>query len=281
MQRHRAIILDLDGTLVSDDGIIHPHTRAALHRIHDQGIRVMVATGRSEKSAAPTIDDLGIHLPTIIYNGAALWCPKDRRLIRERLIDAEQLDVILDFAHREDLMPVVMCAQTKRAFTARPQVLEFPLHDMTHIDLVSEEELRLEKPIRLSVFSERHENAAEFAEEIRKIHDADAYMTWFPLSLLPELRDSPLKVVDIQPPCEGKKEALIYLQEEEGISPEEVVAIGDATNDLPMVTEAGLGVAMGNAMDELKKVADRIIGSNETGTIGDLVDELWPADSFS
>ena len=278
MPRYKAIILDLDGTLVSDDGVIHPHTRSALHRIHDQGIRVMVATGRSEKSAAPTIDDLGIPLPTIIYNGAALWCPTERRLIRERLIDAEQLDVILNFAQKENLMTVVMCADTKRAFTSRPQVLEFPLHDMTHIDLVSEAELRLEKPIRLSVFSERHENAAEFAEEIREIHDADAYMTWFPLNLLPELRDSHLKVVDIQPPCEGKKEALIHLEAEEGISPEEVVAIGDATNDLPMVSEAGLGVAMGNAMDELKTAADRIIGQNDTGTIGDLIDELWPAD---
>ena len=276
MSRPRALIVDLDGTLLSDDGVIHPDTRSALHRIHHEGIRVMVATGRSEKSAAPAVDALGIHLPTIIYNGAALWCPIERRLIRERLIDADHLDAILDFAHAEDLMPVVMCADTKKAFTARPQVLQFPLHDMPHLEIVSESDLRIEKPIRLSVFSERHNNAAEFADEIRKIHDAESYMTWFPLSLLPELRDSPLKVVDIQPPCEGKKEALIYLAEEEGIPAEEVIAIGDATNDLPMVTEAGLGVAMGNAMDELKEVADRIIGKNDTGTIGELVDEIWP-----
>ena len=273
----RALILDLDGTLLSDEGVIHPHTRSALHRIHQEGVRVMVATGRSEQSAAPAVDDLGIHLPTIIYNGAALWCPKDRQLIRERLIEADHLDVILDFAHAEDLMPVVMCADTKKAFTARPEVLKFPLHDMNNIKVVSESDLRLEKPIRLSVFSQRHENAADFADEIRQIHDSDAYMTWFPLNLLPELRNSPLKVVDIQPACEGKKEALIYLEEKEGIRPEEVVAIGDAPNDIPMVTEAGLGIAMGNAMDELKEVADRIIGDNASGTIGDLVDELWPA----
>ena len=75
---------------------------------------------------------------------------------------------------------------------------------------------------------------------------------------------------------EGKKEALNYLEQEEEILPEEVVAIGDAPNDIPMVTEAGLGIAMGNAMSELKGVADRIIGTNDTGTIGELVDELWP-----
>ncbi len=276
MSRPRALVVDLDGTLLSDEGTIHPQTRSALHRIHGEGVRVMIATGRSEQSAAPAVDDLGIHLPTIIYNGAALWCPKDRQLIRERLIEAKHLDVILDFAHAEDLMPVVMCADTKKAFTARPQVLDFPLHDMNNIEIVSESDLRLERPIRLSVFSKRHENAAEFAEEIRKIHDSDSYMTWFPLNLLPELRDSPLKVVDIQPACEGKKEALNYLEEEEGIKPELVVAIGDAPNDVPMVAGAGLGIAMGNAMEELKQVADRIIGNNDTGAIGDLVDELWP-----
>ena len=276
MAKPRALILDLDGTLLSDEGEIHPHTRKSLHRISKSGVRVMVATGRSEQSAAPAVDDLGIPLPAVIYNGAAIWCPKNRTVIRERLIDSEHLDVILDFAHQEDLMPVVMCADTKRAFTARPQVLKFPLHDMKNIEVVSESDLRLDRPIRLSVFSERHENAAEFAEEIKKLHVADSYMTWFPLNLLPELRNSPLKVVDIQPACEGKKEALNYLEQEEEILPEEVVAIGDAPNDIPMVTEAGLGIAMGNAMSELKGVADKIIGTNDTGTIGELVDELWP-----
>ena len=76
MAKPRALILDLDGTLLSDEGEIHPHTRKSLHRISKSGIRVMVATGRSEQSAAPAVDDLGIPLPAVIYNGAAIWCPK-------------------------------------------------------------------------------------------------------------------------------------------------------------------------------------------------------------
>jgi hydroxymethylpyrimidine pyrophosphatase-like HAD family hydrolase len=81
--------------------------------------------------------------------------------------------------------------------------------------------------------------------------------------------------VDAHPPCKGKGEALRIVQERWGISPQEVVAVGDACNDLPMVLAAGLGVAMQNSMPELLEQADRVIGDNEGAAIAGLIEELF------
>lgn len=276
MPRYEALILDLDGTLLEDSGKILSRTRSALLRIASQGVHVMIATGRSEQSARPVIEDLGILNPTVIYNGAAIWCPNENRLIAEKNLVPEHLECLLRYAEDEGLLPVVMCAGTKRALSPRNETLNYALHDMKNIQIVSESEMRIERPIRLSLFSDRHHDTKSFANQVREISPIEAYLTWFPLNLLPSHRDSPLQVVDIQPLCEGKKEALLFLQENKGIHPSRCVAIGDAPNDIPMVEAAGLGVAMGNGMDELKVTADRIIGANNTEAIADLIDELWP-----
>ncbi len=275
MYEFEAIILDLDGTLIEDGGGIRPRVRTALHRIADAGIHVMIATGRSEQSAAPAIEVLQILNPMVIYNGAAVYCPSSRSLIEERNLDLKHLDQLLDYAETHDLLPVVMCAGSKRALSPRSEALNYALHDMKAIEIVHPDQMRIDRPIRLSLFSEQHQDTQQFADEIRAVSDSEAYFTWFPLNLLPSHRDSSLLVVDVQPPCEGKSEALRFLQQHHGFSPERCVAVGDATNDSPMVELAGLGIAMGNAMDELKEVADRVIGANDTDAIADLIDELW------
>ncbi len=84
-----------------------------------------------------------------------------------------------------------------------------------------------------------------------------------------------MNCVDLHPPCRGKAEALRVLDEQEGIPPEAVVAVGDATNDLPMMEAAGLGVAMGSGMPEVIAVADRVIGGHDTDAIAELIEELF------
>ena len=279
MPLYDALILDLDGTLLEDTGNIAPRTRNALRRISDQGIHVMIATGRSEQSAKPVIEDLGILNPTLIYNGAAICCPKEQRLLEERNLSGEHLECLLRYAETEKLLPVVMCAGSKRALSPRSETLNYALHDMKYIEIVSESEMRIDRPIRLSLFSDRHQDTESFAKKVRELSPTEVYLTWFPLNLLPSHRDSPLQVVDVQPQCDGKREALRFLQENNGIPPDRCVAIGDAPNDIPMVEAAGLGVAMGNGMDELKAKADRVIGSNNSSAIAELVDELWPGKS--
>ena len=82
-------------------------------------------------------------------------------------------------------------------------------------------------------------------------------------------------VVDLHAPCRGKAEALRVLEENYGIQASRVVAVGDAMNDVPMLEAAWLGVAMQRSSPDAAAAADRIIGDNNSGAIGELVDELF------
>ena len=105
------------------------------------------------------------------------------------------------------------------------------------------------------------------------------YLTSFPLDALASHRTSPLQVVDVHPPCRGKAEAVRVLWEHYGIPAQRVIAIGDATNDLPMFAAAGLSVSMENGMSEARAAAQRLIGHNNSPAIAELVEELLLAPS--
>lgn len=271
-----ALLLDLDGTLVDDEGEVHPRTLAALRAAAGRGVRVMVATGRSEAATEPVLGVLGLDSPAVVYNGAGLWCVQQRRLIEERTLSGRTLARALAYGAEHGFMTVVMAQGVKHALRPRDEVERLALRDMTDLRYVDAGDLRLEHVIRVTVFTDRFPSSEAFAADVEAWIDQPVYITHFPLSVLPHHRQSRLQVVDVHPPCRGKAEALRVVAERWGIPAERVVAVGDATNDLEMMAAAGLGVAMGNAMPAVLERADRVIGANDTDTIADLVEELFP-----
>ena len=71
-----------------------------------------------------------------------------------------------------------------------------------------------------------------------------------------------VEVLEIFDPAVNKWEGILHVARLHGLQPAQIIAIGDDVNDLPMLTRAGLGVAMGNARDEVKSAAKKVIGSN-------------------
>lgn len=270
-----AILLDLDGTLVADDGRIHPRTLAALRAAHAQGVRAMVATGRSELATIPVLDELAFDTPAIVYNGAAVYCPVERRMLEERVLSERTLGRAIDFGERHNHMTVTMCVGVKYATQPRTDGEHLALYDMTGLVIADRATMLSRRAVRVTLFSERHASSDEFAAEIEAAIAQPVYITHFPLSALPHHRSSKLAVCDVHPPCKGKAEGLRVLRELYGIAPKRVVAVGDATNDVPMFEAAGLAVAMRDSMAEALAAADRVIGPNDGDAIGALVEELF------
>lgn len=271
-----AILIDLDGTLVDERDRIHPHTLETLRAADAAGVAVMVATGRSETATIPVLDNLGLEGPAVVFNGAGVWCPKTRRLIEERVLADETVARAIGFGVEHGHMLVTMCRGTKYVMEPAEVVERMALQDMTGLTFVeTPEELAAEYAIRVTLFSDRHADSGAFAEEVEAHIRRPVYTTHFPLAWLPHHRESKLLVVDLHPPCRGKGEGLRFLHETRGILPERIVAVGDASNDVPMFREAGLAVAMGGAFSEALEAADRVIGGNETAAIGELVEELF------
>ncbi|MBI5432396.1 MAG: HAD family phosphatase [Planctomycetes bacterium] len=272
-----AILLDLDGTLVDEHDRIHPRTLAALREAHRRGVRVLVATGRSELATLPVLEQLAIPAPAIVFNGAGLWCQEKRRLIEERVLSKRTLDRAVDFGERHGLLTVSMCAGVTYTLEPRTEMERLALKDMTGLVPSSPEEMRFRRAIRVTLFSETYESSGAFASAVEAWIAQPIYATHFPLNVLAHHRASRLQVVDIHPPCRGKAEGLRVLEEHYGVPASRVVAVGDATNDIPMFEAAGLAVAMGDGMREAVEAADRVIGNVGTDAIGALVEELFLA----
>lgn len=273
---YKAIVLDLDGTLVNDDGRIPAGTLARLQAAAQNGVHVMVATGRSELATKDVLVELDVNTPALVYNGAALWCPRTHKLVEERLLSNRSVSQVLEFAESRDLAVVCMRAGAKFGTVAANDVEKAAMAGFKNLSVVGREDLPREFVIRITCFSGQHEDSESLQADCLSAVDGPIYTTHFPLSMLVQHRTSPMNVVDVQPPCRGKGEALRILKESFGIEAAEVVAVGDAMNDLPMLEEAGLSVAMEKSHPTVLRRADRVIGDNNTDTIGDLVDELFP-----
>ena len=272
---YRALVLDLDGTLIGPSGQPHPRTKQVLQRLMASDVYVMIATGRSEGGTRGVLRGLGLENPAIVFNGAGLFCPVRDKLLEERTLSDRTVARVLGFCERLDLPAVVMGAGAKYARRPQSDVEARALRGLEDLNLVEPGDLPRERLIRITVFSDRYEDSARLEADLAADLAQPAYLTHFPLNALYEHADSPYQVVDVQPPCRGKGEALRWLHEVRGIRPEEVVAVGDATNDLLMFEAAGLAVAMRDSMPEAAAAADRVIGGAESDTIAELCEELF------
>ena len=270
-----AILLDLDGTLVDEENRVHPRTLAALRAAHARGVVVMIATGRSETATLPVIEALAIDRPALVYNGAGLYCPREGRMLEERVLSPRTQARAVGLAFERDYLVVTMCAGRKYTTVPSSAVERLALHDMTGLSFVPPETLLAPSAMRVTLFSERHPDSQSFALEVEAAIDQPVYLTHFPLNWLPQHRDSALLVCDVQPPCQGKAEGLRVLAERFGIPRQRVVAVGDADNDVPMLAAAGLGVAMENAYPAALSAAQRVIGPNDSDAIALLVEEIF------
>lgn len=272
---YQALLLDLDGTLITDEGRIRPRTLAAIQAAHARGVRVMIATGRSELGVAAVLSELAMDTPAVVFNGAGLFCPVEKRLLEERLLSARVVARCFEYAERSGLMPVIQVAGAKYAPHPRDDHEERALRGLEGMRYVPFDELPREYVIRVTFFSDRHADSDTLAAEVEGSIAQPLHLTHFPLNALATHRDSALFVVDVQPPCRGKGEALRVLAERYGIAAERVVAVGDADNDLPMLERAGLAIAMQNSMPRVLARARRVIGNNNSDTIAELVEELF------
>ncbi len=270
-----AILLDLDGTLVDGDERVHPRTQEALLAAARAGVKVMIATGRSELATIPVIEALGLEEPAIVYNGAGVWCPRRGEFLEERVLSVRTLSRAIGYGLERGLLTVTMGAGRKRAMRPRREVERMALREMHALSFVEPGELAGPHTMRVTLFSDEHAGSQAFSAEVERAVSQPVYLTHFPLNVLPHHRESQLLVVDVHPPCRGKAEGLRILEERHGIAPERVVAVGDATNDLPMLRGAGLAVAVQGGMEEALEMADRVIGPAGSGAIGGLVEELF------
>lgn len=249
---YKLLVVDIDGTLVDGHGNISPEDREALARVRSLGIQVSLSTGRGIKASLRVIEHLALDGYHIFCDGALVSSPHEgKEVYVQPLIQVVVTDMI-DFAHRHGIDLELFSAT--HYFAERETWSTEAHRDFFGVEatLVDFNELREERIIKGGLVTTNPQEAARASEFCRhfegRLHFSYARAPAYP----------GVDFINIIAPDVSKGKALEALASHLGLSLAEVMAVGDGTNDISLLTAAGLGVAMGNAKDEVKAVADHV-----------------------
>ena len=270
--KYKLLVLDIDGTLLNDAKEISKRTLVALQKAQQMGVRVVLASGRPTYGVMPLakILELGNYGGYILsYNGGQIINAKNGELLFERRINPEMIPYLEKKARKNGFA----------IFTYHEDCIITDTPDNEHIR--QEALLNNQKVIKEEEFS----TAIDFAPcKCMLVSDDEEALVGlenhWKRSLngaLDVFRSEPyfLEVV----PCSiDKANTLGALLETLDIKQEEVIAIGDGVCDVTMLQLAGLGIAMGNAVDSVKACADMVTTSNEEDGVAIAIEKAILAD---
>lgn len=265
MKNIRLIVLDLDGTVLTEAKEIHPRVREAVRRLLPH-YRITFATGRSFPAARPYARELDIREPLIVLDGGLVKPPEGGPPLYRAPIPATLSRKILGQLLDQG---VFFVANAEEGSFLSPQFAEHARElsrwgEAPHVGLPNPE-----TPVyRIIVVAER-----PHLERLRE------HLASLPLRIaLYPFRTGGNWYLDIRHPEATKGKALERLMAHLGLRREEVLAFGDYYNDLELFEVAGVRVAVANAVPPLKEQADFVTaGTNEEGGIAELLERLVAA----
>ena len=256
----KLIASDLDGTLLTDKKELSSGTRKALDMAAAQGIYIVPATGRSFESVPAMIREYQGVEYLITANGGAVYSTVEKRRIYQQLLRPESVKAAIAVRKREQMVMEVV-------IDGVPYAEEEYVRDPIRY-LATEYGAKYIRATRRPV-KDIFQFAAEHVAELDSIsfvcshEDRDRLYR----SLEDEIPDiyvtsSVSNLLEIGHKDAGKGKTLLWLLDYLGISPEEVMAFGDADNDSSMLKAVKYGFAMGNATENCKKSAAYLTGTN-------------------
>ncbi|MBL0386427.1 HAD family phosphatase [Tumebacillus sp. ITR2] len=270
---YKMLISDIDGTLLNSKMELSQATIEAIREAYDQGIIVTLATGRQLRGVVDIVKQIGISVPVILGNGAVVVDPLEQKTLLHQTLDVETTDAILDVIAAHGLWSSVFVHTFEGVDTyydQDPGFAEAYIFIHTHIPEVVQQVESLKdvahlQPIKVLLI-DKTEKILPLYDDLKKlpqnfnmvISDHD----WPGFSLLECFHYGTTKASGIQ-----------HIAEVFNIAPEQIVAVGDNTNDWEMIEFAGLGVAMGNAHPSLKERADWITKTNDEDGVAYLIRE--------
>ena len=257
----RLIAVDLDGTLLNRKKEMTPRTKEALAACAEAGIIVMPATGRPATGFPYVAENLPGFRYALTSNGALVYDFQEKRAIYEDLLSVENTLKVIDFAADYDLMVDVYTdgngyseqrnLDNIRHFFFAEGMIEYVLKTRIPVDNMRKFVISRGRPVEKVVL---FLSDVSFKPELERLLE--------PFSFL-KVTDALENNLELNNSTANKGAALLRFGERLGIAREQIMAFGDGRNDCDMIRAAGVGVAMANACDELKAVADRETLSNE------------------
>ena len=258
--KYRLMAVDIDGTLLNNEGHITEATRNAIRQGVEHGLIFTIATGRPIQGVEHFNEMLGLDLPYITYNGSMVVMGKSKEILYEQKMDPEDAKTIYMLGLEYGATVIVWAHNRLYVNILNEDALLYSKAARQAALLMEEPEIVLESGVSKILWIDAIPKIDQAQKEVGKRLSGNVnYHTSNPIYL---------EFVDKKA---SKAIAMEKLGEYYGIHREEMIAVGDGLNDLSMIEYAGLGVAMANAADEIKNKADYVTCSNEEDGVAHVI----------
>ncbi|MFY3791503.1 Cof-type HAD-IIB family hydrolase [Ureibacillus sp. MALMAid1270] len=266
MEKH-LIVLDLDGTLLTDQKKISEKTKQTLLKAKEAGHQIMIATGRPFRASSVYYNELMLTTPIVNFNGALVHHPKN--------ISWQMKHFPMDISVVHDVVDSVDKYQYKNLIAEVMDDVYIHEEDKAFMDIFNMGDPSVlignlkgnlnEDPTSLLIHA-TEENVSSIREHLEDVHaELIDHRRW----------GAPFHIIEIVRKGLNKAVGISHVAKDLGIPRERIIAFGDEDNDLEMIDYAGIGVAMSNGIEQLKNIANEItLSNNEDGIAKFLIDRL-------
>lgn len=273
--KYKLVCIDIDGTLLNSSKRVSKGNKVALKKAFDKGVKIVITTGRIFNNAAYYSDLIGAKSAVIAANGGIIKEKDNDKVIYKNQISEDICKNILEIA-------------LKNKVSIHFHTANYIFNNSFLQSLLFRLVMTFGKPRNRKVKIVKVNSKKQWEEIFTKYKDdiIKAIIVDLNKSKLKKVRKDLEKLNDLEVLSSGrynlevnkkgisKGKAVKYLAEYYGIKREEVIAIGDNENDISMIEYAGLGVAMGNGIKELKEKADYITDSNNRNGVAKVIEKF-------
>jgi Cof subfamily protein (haloacid dehalogenase superfamily) len=270
----KALALDLDGTALRPDLALSERTVRAVNACREKGTQVIITTGRAIEAAERFRIALGAEGPMVYFNGAVVADMPGAKILKSVLLDFEVMNFCLDLSRGMGVYYQVFFPGTEESprqlLMAEKEGAERDMY-FNHTGILAEiGDLReaaarsVSRGCVKTMFVAEPEVQDVLRSRIEErfgkaIYIARTYRTFL------EVMDSKV----------SKGKGLRFVLECRGLKPEQVIALGDEENDIPMFEAAGFSIAPSNAKESVKAKANLVIGSNAEDGVAAFLEEFY------
>jgi len=259
---YHLLAIDLDGTLLTPQHTISAYTKTVLNKAVDAGMSLVLATGRVPYIFHEIGNQLPLNAPQITSNGATIIDLHTNTLLHEKFVP---VDLVLPAMEAAQEIGLQLCYYSDKYLYAEQTLYDLHNWYLSGIPVTITPDIMSLYPqpcIKLGAYGNAT-TIREKRQELERHFAGKLYVT-----------QTAQEWLEILHPEVSKANALKVVTRLLNVKPEEIIAFGDNHNDIGMLRFAGLGIAMGNAHDEIKAVADYVTLSNAEDGVAVALEKL-------
>lgn len=265
----KILFTDLDGTLLKNDKTVSSENRLAIQKMLDMGHHLVIATGRSVKSGLAVAKQLGLTRPgcyMIAFNGAVIYdCAADI-ILDKRTLPIEHVEYLFEEAKKCGLHiqtysnAHVLAQEPDKELDFYARTTGMPFKIIKNIFSGLEEE-----PCKVLLISLEESEKLKKFQRVHREWEAETCSSFF----------SCKEYLEYCPKDVDKGRGVRFLMDFLNVGVQNVFAAGDERNDISMLQEAGTGIAVRNAYDEVKRVADYVtVNDNDHDAVAEIIEKF-------